>query len=259
MTLNFPRQDDVKLKRSPLSQVICQVRFSPILRIGSEQPHAFQEAIRHVFPGFEVDQSFSFQVPAVPALGTPHAPPSFQMAPSEFRFTSEDGHSTVTLAQNFFALSTDKYSVWEDFAAKLQLVSDAVIAEYKPSSILRVGLRYVNEIRAESLDLTTFEEVIALVQSDLVSPLISDAWSLPKTFATQLELEDGDSTLAIRLRLLGEEGSSRALALDFDYYQEGSLPFDNLIPRCDQFHSVIYDAFRWAIREDQFAIFEPMA
>lgn len=256
MTLKFPGQYNVKLRRSPLVQVICQVRFSPILRIGSEQPHAFQEAIRHKFPNFAVEQSFSFQMPInVPS----QASPSFQMAPSEFRFTTADEHTSLTLAQNFFALSTDRYTVWEEFAANLELVSNAVRAEYDPSLVLRIGLRYVNEIETEKLGFATFDQVIALVQPTLIAPLTVDAWSAPKAFATQMELDDDGSTLAIRLGLQVNDGEApRALVLDFDYYEEGPSTLDDLVTRCDRFHAVIYDAFRWAIHEDQLSVFDPI-
>lgn len=257
MTLQFPRRNDVKLGRAPLTQVICQVRFSPILRIGAEQPASFQEAIRSQFPIFEVEQSFSFQVPV---HAQPDATPSFQMAPNAFRFTSADGHSSVTLAQDFFALATDRYTVWEDFANHLELVSETIKEEYSPAPILRVGLRYVNELDPERLGLAALEDVLALLRPELTSSFRTDAWSIPKSFTTQMELDDDGDTLAIRLGLPPfSSESSRALVLDFDYYNETTSTLDDLIPRCKRFHDVIYDAFRWAVAEDKLSVFDPIS
>jgi uncharacterized protein (TIGR04255 family) len=44
--LYFPEVDDIRLQRVPLTEVIGQVRFPPILRIANENPVEFQEKIR---------------------------------------------------------------------------------------------------------------------------------------------------------------------------------------------------------------------
>ena len=38
--------------RSPLVEVICQLRFPPILSINTEEPAQFQEAVRRDFPRY---------------------------------------------------------------------------------------------------------------------------------------------------------------------------------------------------------------
>ena len=58
--LCFPPVEEVQLRRSPLREVICQVRFPPLLRIVNGYPVDFQERIRQHFP----------------ELGTEHAGPS---------------------------------------------------------------------------------------------------------------------------------------------------------------------------------------
>lgn len=256
MTLKFQHQRDVKLGRSPLTHVICQVRFSPILRIGAEQPASFQEAIRHQFPIYELEQSFSFQVP-VPAQA--NMVPSFQLAPSAFRFKSEDGHSAVTLAQDSFSLTTDRYTTWEDFAKHLEMVSEAVRKEYNPSPILRVGLRYVNEFSTDKLGFRAFDEVLTLFQPELVSPFTANVFSMPKAFSIHMDLEDQQGTLAFRFGLPAEGlEQPKALVLDLDYYEETASTLDGLVNRCDKFHEVIYDAFRWAIVDDRLSVFHPL-
>ena len=257
MTLSFPHQPDVKLGRAPLAQVVSQVRFSPILRIAAEQPVAFQEAIRHQFPIYEVEQPFSFQVPLAPGE-TPI--PSLQRAPSVFRFKSADGLSLVTLAQDFFALSTERYTIWEDFAAHLDLISRSVMAEYRPSPILRVGLRYINEFNTGKYEVGSFDDLLELLQPELTSPITAGVWSMPKSFAAEMEIPDDEGTLAIRFGFPPDQPEApRVLVLDFDYFEEGQSTLDGLVARCDRFHKVIYDAFRWAIRDDRLSVFDPLS
>jgi len=52
MALRIPESPRVIYASNPLVDVICQVRFPRILRIDSELPVAFQEAIRDQFPLF---------------------------------------------------------------------------------------------------------------------------------------------------------------------------------------------------------------
>ena len=46
----FPDAPRVMYERNPLVEVICQVRFPPVLRIEAQLPDAFQDRIRDVFP-----------------------------------------------------------------------------------------------------------------------------------------------------------------------------------------------------------------
>ena len=77
--LCFPSSEDVRLKNAPLAEVICQVRFPPVLRIGSEQPADFQERIRGRFPQLGVEQGMVVRM--APLEGEPPWP-SRSHAPS---------------------------------------------------------------------------------------------------------------------------------------------------------------------------------
>ena len=67
MALNFPQHPDIPLSAPPLAEVICQVRFPPILRIVREEPSDFQERVRDRFPLLEVEQGVVVKFPRRPA------------------------------------------------------------------------------------------------------------------------------------------------------------------------------------------------
>ena len=48
----FSYEDRCIYRRSPLIEVICQLRFPAILRIDAQAPAQFQEAIRGDYPQF---------------------------------------------------------------------------------------------------------------------------------------------------------------------------------------------------------------
>lgn len=73
MTIKFPSKPDIPLKKAPLMEVVCQVRFPPILRINTEEPSEFQEEIRDRFPKIEIEQGFLLRLPPQGSGGTPSA------------------------------------------------------------------------------------------------------------------------------------------------------------------------------------------
>ena len=128
--------------RSPLVEVICQLRFPAILTINTKEPAEFQEAVRHGFPRYAARKE---QLPPkVTGLGTPNPKLEQQPAVVNHSFVSADGLWKINLTKDFIALSTLHYPGWEEFARQLDKPLAAFIRLYKPAYFQRVGLRYVN-------------------------------------------------------------------------------------------------------------------
>lgn len=258
MALAFPpKVDDIRLLRSPLAEVVCQIRFPSILSIPTNSPVTFQEKIRRRFPEFETEDSVVFQVNA--SSGSPLPTANQQTINRAYKFFSRQRGSSVTLAQDFFALSTTKYAVWEEFASDLLLVSEAVREIYEPSHATRIGLRYVNILEPEKLGLSSLQEVVKLLQPVLTSMFVASVWTEPAEMVTQLVLNDDEGRLGFRMgkRVVDDRP---VWQLDFDYFEEdvNGLPLENLIERCERYHTVIYDAFRWSIVDDRIDVFGPV-
>ena len=119
---------------SPLIEVICQLRFPTILSIGSTEPAQFQEAVRDEFPRYAARQEQ--HAPRV-VNGKVEQPTPV----TNYNFISTDGLWKINLTQNFIALSTLRYTRWEDFAQKLDKILALFIQIYQPAFFVRVGLR----------------------------------------------------------------------------------------------------------------------
>ena len=155
----FSHYDRYQYVRSPLVEVICQLRFPAILSIGAKAPVDFQEAIRHEFPRFTKAQ----ERPAPRMTMVDGAPKLVQPEPiTNYNFISEDGLWKLNLTQNFIALSTLRYQRWEDFAQRLDRPLAQFIQIYHPTFFERVGLRYVNAFsrRALGLEGTPWSDLI---------------------------------------------------------------------------------------------------
>jgi len=253
MALNFPRKPEVRLKNPPLVEVICQVRFPAILSIAKEQPSEFQEFIRERFPELGLQQGVVVRIPGLGSEGQP----ATEMQPKIYRFQTSNRESTISLAVDFFALSTNRYTHWRDFAKDLQLAHEAMQRVYRPAYSTRIGLRYVNRLTLSNTGCKTEAEMLDLLRPDLIVQLRGMAWSDPVSMLSQLVLVDGTAKLTIRTGY-GQEQPEPFFLLDFDYFEEGRLELDNLVERCGHYHEVIYDAFRWCLREESLAAFGPL-
>lgn len=147
-------------EKHQLVEVICQLRFPAILSIDTESPAAFQDRIRERFPRYEVREE-SFPSPTGLQKQKVHA------------FISTDGSYKLSLSKNFVALSTMRYRGWDEFAAWLDEPLGQFISVYKPAFFERIGLRYLNGISRERLELghCRWND---LIQSRWLGPLDDD-------------------------------------------------------------------------------------
>jgi uncharacterized protein (TIGR04255 family) len=255
MTIKFPPKPDIPLKNSPLIEVICQVRFPPILRINVEEPSEFQEIIRDQFPKIEVEQGFLLRVPLPGSGGSPSAD---AQSKKTYRFRTKDEGITVSLASDFYALSTTQYTHWGDFSNHLRLVDEAVRQVYRPSYATRIGLRFINRITAENTGLQDLTDILDLLNPDLIGFVRSDVWSTPVEMESRLLLSDEDGHLNLRIGYGRDKENTPFFLLDFDYFEAGELSLSNLVERCDGYHDVIYRSFRWCIPNEKLSVFEPL-
>lgn len=249
----FPHYREVRLQRAPLVEVICQVRFPPILRIANEPPAAFQERIRERFPQLEIEQGVTIHFP--PPLGT--ASPLAEPTPRVYRFKSSDGRTIVSLALNFYALSTTSYTHWADFLDLFLLLHEAAREVYNPPYATRLGLRYVNRFTFENTGLDNVEALLEILRPELTILVKQDCWDEPMEMLNQLILGgEGGERLALRIGFMG--GENPAFTLDLDHYVEGNISLETVPALCQRYHDVIHSAFRWCIREDKLALFAPL-
>ena len=85
------------------------------------------------------------------AIGT-QVPPSAQRRIFP-RFTNRDRTTALLVKQDALVLETTVYGGWEEhFRPLIREVINALEAVSRPDGVLRVGLRYIDEIRVPSID-----------------------------------------------------------------------------------------------------------
>ena len=249
-------------RNNPLGEVICQIRFPEILKIGTELPAAFQDAIRDEFPRY----SSRMEAPAPKITGIPgNLTLENQPKTVNYQFLSEDGIWRVNLTSRFISLACSRYTGWEDFAKKLDKPLAAFIRVYKPAYFERVGLRYINFISRKSLDLEgiPFRELITPSYLGLLSDedvtengmgrCAVDA-ELPIRGGCRIKLHAGPGIV----KRGNQQDNEVKFVLDLDLFMPGKVPVNYAAGALQTLHSQAWPIFRDAITEKLHDALDPM-
>ena len=138
---------DVMLPRAPLVRVVAQVRFPPILTIRNPDYVApFQEKIRARYPVLSEDRVANV------AVSNSGIPEIVNVMIWRFYDRFPDWGWRVSLTSDFVAIETKTYAGRVDFLSRLEEVLIGVEKIFNPSSVQRVGLRYVNRLQSDSIN-----------------------------------------------------------------------------------------------------------
>lgn len=250
----FPESPRVIYRRNPLAEVICQVRFPPILRIDAEAPSRFQDAIRSEYPLYGEGPALAVALP-------PNAPAEIanliqRLGPTRgagkrHEFSTEDGAWQATLTRESLALKTTAYRRWEDFRGKLSTIRTALVAEYRPSFFVRIGLRYVDVIQRSSLGLegTPWSQLLGThIAGELSSPEIGDSIETAVR-EVLVRLDDRGGRVMIRHGLaVAEPAHEECFFVDSDFHTEQKTEVTDADATLDNFNRAAGLLFRWCIQ-----------
>ena len=248
----FAPYERLQYARSPLVEVICQLRFPTILSIGANEPAAFQEAVRKDFPRYAARQE---QVPPKVVKKGNATALEPQKPITNYHFVSEDGRWKLNLTQNFIALSTLSYQRWEDFAARLDQPLAQFIQIYQPAFFERLGLRYVNAISRQRLgledqlwdDLIRDHYVGILGQPDVEETEITKCSldvETPLVGGYRMKVHAGPGLIGG-----GKTDKEVKFILDSDFSAAGQLTADSVPAKLEDMHRFALCLFRGAITD----------
>jgi uncharacterized protein (TIGR04255 family) len=261
----FPETRRVIYKRNPLDEVICQLRFPPILKIDKELPADFQDRVRRSFPNYAEKGEWKLQFPAelegqIPSEIMSQALQS--TATKNYEFKSEDGSWKINLTRTFVGLTTSNYHRWEEFTEMLALPMSALLEFYPPEHFTRIGLRYVNIIRRSRLEMPDRP------WSALIKPHILGILAAPRigesvrNFESQYEvgLSDGEGGVRIRTGLVqASDNEEICYKIDNDFFAGKRLEVGQVATNKLNFlNSRSGRLFRWAITDALHEAMEPV-
>jgi len=204
---------------NPIREVDFEIRFTPRLRIGPEM-WRFQEDLETEYP--EV------------GLETALLPNGATISVTVFQ--NQLKARVIKVSPQNMALAFSAYSNFEDFKEEVLRQSAKFCEMFNVSSLVRVGLRYVNEIplpTQQTESLTTY--VKPLVEFDRI-PLDS-----VQQFALQIAANLDDHMILVRTALIA--GPVRTYVLDIDAYTETVKATSEIGVLLDSFHDSVQRVF----------------
>lgn len=250
----FPDSPRVIYRKNPLAEVICQLKFPPILRIDSELPSGFQDRIRADYPLYTERRQTPAGVPPnvhpeviklIQSIGS-------QASSAHHNFGSGDSSWTVTLTRDFLALKTTAYRRWEEFRERIEQLLPALTEEYNPAFFTRIGLRYSDVIQRSELGL------VDVPWSDLLNPHIAGEFSFPNIVdeiehaarETVLRFDEHGGRVMIRHGIATvDPENEQCFIVDVDLFVEAEQETANAISILNRFNEGAGQIFRWCIHE----------
>jgi len=250
----FPESPRVVYQNNPLVEVICQIRFPAILRIGSGDVADFQDKIREDYPLYQLQEP-AFDLPAVPKELSvffeqmlPKPP-----GPRTHKFLTRDSRRFISLSQDFLAVSEANYTKWELFRQEVINAEKALREVYKPAFYSRIGLRYRDLISPEALGLSNVKWSDLLTQyivAELGDPKLADAISQIRTRCV-IELSEipGGRVVLTHGLFKETETAPQGYLIDADFAIEKVEALDETFNILGKFNRLAGKLFRWAITE----------
>lgn len=246
--VHFPDSPRVIFARNPLVEVICQVRFARLLKIESELPVAFQEALRQQYPKLREVKSARLPDPIATAIGLPP-----NATTSTFEFLDRDDIWKTSLTSTFLAVSTVQYTRWEDFLDRLRLALDVLATVYEVSRFTRVGLRYRDLISRSQVGMKD-QRWAEFIRPELLGELSDPDFERAVTHASRqlvLSLDYDNALVRFSHGIVEAEDEDanieKCYLIDADFYTEQERERADAETCLARFNQESGRLFRWCI------------
>lgn len=240
-------------KRNVIKNVICQIRFPPILKIESDIPTEFQDRIRTYFPNYErkveygIDLSSNIEnmnsVMLIKKLNK-------QTANINHEFSTIDGNCKINMGKTFIAISMIKYPRWEEFKEAFLRPLTLFIEFYNPMIFTRIGLRYIDVIDRKELNL---EEIpwIELINHHVLGLIGSDKYERLNSFNTNQEicLENNSFVRIMTTCAINDKSQDSCLLIDSDFYCNANVAIQEYDNYLEYLHNESTGYIHWVMKD----------
>lgn len=250
-----PPPTEVPLAEAPLIRVIAQVRFPIVASIESRDfIAAFQEAVRSEYPVLRPEET---QNVSLGDTGVSVAKKSIA-----WRFESPKTGWRLTLAPDFLALETRRYTSRDDFMGRFKAALTTLVSVIEPRYVDRLGVRFIDRVEGPNLqDLGELvrREVLGILDTDYLAErtlhsICEQVFSLPE--------EPGH--LMARWGLVPANATvdpagidpidAPSWLLDLDAFRvfdnSAELDVESTVALAISFTERIYKFFRWVVEDE---------
>lgn len=217
--MDLPEYNSVPLARSPLVLVAAQINFE---EVGREVTHAQARMLQKaVGPQWTNLMAAPLVTTTMTATGAVNEPTR-----QAYRLASADGQWSALLNPDSVTIETRAYTRWAEMRAAISGFADAVAEVYDPSSELRLGLRYVDQIPLPDGH-DGWEGLIPDHLLGVATDPRLGSGVLASDQRVLLQVSEG-ARCVMRHGLLADDNGDfgRVYLLDYDVFRDNSRPYD---------------------------------
>jgi uncharacterized protein (TIGR04255 family) len=251
MALELAPPDERQLPKSPLTLVVCQVRFEQLPEISdARKALALHEALggrQGKYAKMEQIQSSSFAA----SMG-PNVPAALSKVGDQqgWRFRSEDGSWLVSVFPGQASLeTTTSYTNWRaDFRLRVDELFRAIESTLSPATRQRLGLRYLDQICDPVVQ--SPQEWQPYLTPEILGPVLHPTLGVGISASQQqLDIDAGDDlhcTLRHGFFRDAAKGNALTYILDTDVFRADVAQYDadSLVTEVEEFHTLVLQVFQ---------------
>ena len=231
MTRTFlqPELDEV-FARPPLREVAFEIRFATRLRVNAEL-WKIQDELVDEYPALSIEQ-------AIQPAGT--------LLPINV-FQNPNAARAIKISQENFVVAFTRYTRFEDFKAEVIAKTNQFCEKFDVTSLLRVGLRYVNNIVVPDSGGTS--EILRFVRPLIDFDRIES--NEIQNFVTEVRMRRQRHLVTLRGALLAPlEGGQRVYVLDVDCHSNEPQSARDVPHLLDTYHETAQIMFLDHVTEE---------
>ena len=253
--LSGPIPESIPLKKAPLLGVLFQVQFPRIVKIQDEQFIGdFQESIRPDYPQLD-----STLIRGIEVSIKKNEASSVSSTEKYWHFSDNDGNYRIGLGSGSLSIQTSEYVSREDLLAKFNLVLNYFNEFFKPNSVERLGVRYMNCIT----DTKLLGKLDKLIRNEFLTVCHKDLYNKVDYGITEINAKTKEGKIKIRHGVLPpwhnypfymfEPIDKSSWVLDIDSINDNLINefnSDKLVAQFEELASRAYAFFRWFVNEE---------
>lgn len=238
--------DKICYKTNYLKEVIFRIDYSTILKINETLSSDFQEGIRGEFPIFEENKVRKYSTVIEKGIQKEE---HLTIIP-EWNFYNKDKSTRVGVSSDYLFFQCRKYDTFEKFKFITEKIYNNFQSIYKPLSINRLGLRYVNEISFKEGNPFDWKDYLNVHLIHLIEEYFEDQTEISRSMG-QTIINRGDHSLLFTYGIYNKSEfpgkiSRKEFILDYDCYTQLTSDLE-IIKNIETFHTEIQFMFEKSI------------
>lgn len=152
---------------APIVLMVAEIKHTTHGPLDEKQSRMISEAVKETLPirNEDLEQSFSFPTAPDGSMAQPQVSQTRVL-----RWSSRDRRTVVTVRPDSVSVETTKYRRYGDIRLLLERALTALADAIVPDGVMRIGLRYIDEIRVPSNDESGIPEWNEWVDGSLLGP-----------------------------------------------------------------------------------------